>query len=94
MNAKKIRVHVLISGDVQGVFFRHHTRELAKQLGLTGWVRNTEDDKVEAIFEGDKDKIKKILEFCKKGPTLARVNNVKAEEEKFKGEFKDFEIIY
>jgi acylphosphatase len=90
----KRRVHVLISGKVQGVFFRYHTYELAKKLGITGWVRNTSDGKVEAVFEGDGDKIEKILEFCRRGPSLARVEKVEVKEEKFKGEFKDFEIVY
>jgi acylphosphatase len=90
----KRRVHVLISGKVQGVFFRYHTYELAKKLGITGWVRNTSDGKVEAVFEGDGDKIEKILEFCRKGPSSARVEKVEVKEEKFKGEFEDFEIVY
>ena len=93
MKAKK-RVHVLISGKVQGVFFRYHTQQLAKKLGLNGWVRNTSNGKVEAVFEGEEDKIKKMLEFCKKGPALARVEKVEVKEEKFKGKFKDFEIRY
>jgi acylphosphatase len=76
------------------VSFRYHTYELAKKLGITGWVRNTSDGKVEAVFEGDGNKIEKILEFCKRGPSLARVEKVEVKEEKFKGEFKDFEIIY
>jgi acylphosphatase len=76
------------------VSFRYHTYELAKKLGITGWVRNTSDGKVEAVFEGDRDKIEKILEFCKRGPSLARVEKVEVKEEKFKGEFKDFKIVY
>jgi acylphosphatase len=90
----KRRVHVLIHGKVQGVFFRYHTYELAKKLGITGWVRNTSDGRVEAVFEGDGDKIEKILEFCKRGPSLARVEKVEVKEEKFKGEFRDFKIVY
>jgi acylphosphatase len=93
MQAKR-RVHVLIFGKVQGVSFRYHTYELAKKLGITGWVRNTSDGKVEAVFEGDGNKIEKILEFCKRGPSLARVEKVEVKEEKFKGEFKDFKIVY
>jgi acylphosphatase len=93
MQAKR-RVHVLIFGKVQGVSFRYHTYELAKKLGITGWVRNTSDGKVEAVFEGDRDKIEKVLEFCKRGPSLARVEKVEVKEEKFKGEFKDFKIVY
>jgi len=62
----KRRVHVLISGKVQGVFFRYHTYELAKKLGITGWVRNTSDGKVEAVFEGDGIKLRKFWNFAGK----------------------------
>lgn len=90
----KRRVHVLISGIVQGVFFRHHTRELAKELGLKGWVRNTEDGRVEAVFEGETEKIEKMLEFCRRGPSSAKVERVEIKEEKPRNEFKNFRIIY
>lgn len=90
----KARCYVLISGRVQGVFFRQNTLERAKSLSLKGWVRNTEDGKVEAVFEGEKEKIEKILEWAKKGPTLARVDNLEVKWEDFKGEFEDFEIKY
>jgi acylphosphatase len=88
------RCHVLVSGRVQGVFFRQETKEKAKRLGLTGWVRNTEEGKVEAVFEGEKEKIEKILEWMKEGPPLARVEEVKTKWEGFKGEFESFEIRY
>ena len=90
----KARCHVLISGRVQGVFFRQNTLERAKSLGLSGWVRNTEDGKVEAVFEGEKENIEKILEWAKRGPPLAKVEKVEVEWEDFKGEFEDFEIKY
>jgi len=90
----KIKCHVLVSGRVQGVFFRQNTLERAKALGLKGWVRNTKDGKVEAVFEGEKEKIERILEWMKKGPPLARVDGLEIEWENFKGEFDDFEIRY
>jgi acylphosphatase len=90
----KARCHVFVSGRVQGVFFRQNTLERAKSLGLIGWVRNTEDGRVEALFEGEKEKIEKILEWIKKGPPLARVEKVEVKWEDFKGEFEDFEIKY
>lgn len=90
----KARCHLLISGRVQGVFFRQNTLERAKRLGLRGWVRNTEDGKVEAVFEGEKEKIEKILEWAKRGPILAKVENVEVKWEDFKGEFDNFEIRY
>lgn len=92
--AEKSRVHVLIKGLVQGVFFRQTTQEMADILGLKGWVRNTEDGKVEAVFEGEREKIEKILEWAKKGPPLAKVEGIEVKWEEYKGEFKDFEIRY
>jgi len=91
---KKIRTHIFVSGRVQGVFFRSHTAEKARELELTGWVRNLEDGRVEAVFEGEKEKIEKIIEWAKKGPTFARVDDVEIEWQDYKGEFKDFEIRY
>jgi acylphosphatase len=90
----KIRCHVLVSGRVQGVFFRQNTLEKAKAFGLKGWVRNTQDGKVEAVFEGEKEKIEKILEWMGKGPPFARVDGLEIEWENFKDEFDNFEIRY
>ncbi len=90
----KSRAHVFISGRVQGVFFRSHTRERARQLGLKGWVRNLPDGKVEAIFEGDEEAIRRVLEWCREGPPHARVTDVKMVWEDFKGEYNTFEVRY
>ncbi|MEM3538360.1 MAG: acylphosphatase [Nitrososphaerales archaeon] len=90
----KVRIHVYISGFVQGVFFRSNTRKIALKLGLKGWVRNLEDGRVEAIFEGDRDKVLKMLEWCKVGPPRAQVINVDVKWEKYEGNFTNFEIIY
>lgn len=92
--AKKERVHLIVSGFVQGVFFRSNTKEVAGKLGLTGWVRNLEDGRVEILAEGEKDKLDKLIEWAKKGPELARVENVEIKWEEYKGEFEDFEIRY
>lgn len=83
VNACKVmkRVHVVISGKVQGVGFRASTRRRANNLELAGWVKNTEDGDVEAVFEGEKDNIQEMLEWCQKGPSLARVMDVEVEEE-------------
>jgi len=90
----KTRCHIFISGRVQGVFFRYYTQERAKSLGLTGWVRNLPDGKVEAVFEGEKEKIEKMIEWMRKGPPLAKVEKVDIIWEDFKDEFEDFEIKY
>lgn len=88
----KTRAHVFISGDVQGVFFRANTRDTAVRLGLTGWVRNIPDGRVEAVFEGEKEKVEKALEFCRTGPAGAAVNEADVKWGDYKGEFEVFEI--
>lgn len=71
--------HVYVSGDVQGVFFRATTREVARELGVTGWVQNLSDGRVEAHFEGDKASVEAMLEFCHEGSEAARVDHVATE---------------
>ena len=89
---KLVRAHILILGFVTGINFRFYTKQKANSLGLKGWVRNL-DDKVEAVFEGPEDKVKEMLEWCKKGNRFARVDNVKIEFSDYKGEFEGFNII-
>ena len=91
---KKVRAHVIISGRVQGVFFRVETQRAAQGNGVFGWVRNRRDRTVEALFEGSEDNIVRMLEWCKKGPALADVKHVEVEWEAFQDEFNDFEIRY
>jgi acylphosphatase len=88
------RVRIKIFGKVQGVGFRFFIYKNAKNLGLRGWVRNLADGTVEALFEGEDEKVKEILELCKIGPPLAKVKRIEVEKEKFKNEFQDFEILF
>ncbi len=88
------RLHVVIDGIVQGVFFRASTREEACALGLTGWVKNCFDGKVEAVFEGERGKVEQILEWCKTGPPGAKVINIKSSWKAPTGEFDIFSIRY
>ncbi|MBW2558688.1 MAG: acylphosphatase [Deltaproteobacteria bacterium] len=90
------RVHVFITGRVQGVFFRAETKNQASGLGLKGWVRNLHDNRVEAVFEGGENNIEKMLDWCRKGPSLAHVSGVELEEESrpVVTGFEDFEIRY
>lgn len=69
-------VHVYIEGRVQGVWFRGWTEKQASRLGLSGWVRNLRDGRVEAVFAGDADKVDTMLALCRKGPPMARVDNI------------------
>lgn len=87
-----IRVRVFSSGRVQGVYFRVWTRSQARDLGLTGWVKNLSDGRVEAIFEGPENKVNKMIEKCKIGPKIAKVEKVETKKEKATGEFQSFEI--
>jgi len=90
----KARARIVVSGRVQGVFFRDHTRRWASSLNLTGWVRNLSDGRVEALAEGDKEDIEKLAAKLQEGPPLAHVDNVEVEWEDYKGDFKDFRITY
>ena len=89
-----VRRHIFLSGRVQGVFFRENTKNKAKELGVFGWIKNLADGQVEAVFEGSKEDIEQIIEWVKKGPPLAKVEKVEVLEQKYQGEFKDFEIKY
>lgn len=86
------RVHVFISGRVQGVFFRAETLRTARDLGLAGWVCNTEDGRVEALFEGEDARVDKMLAWCRQGPPHARVESVEMTAEPWRGDLKDFRI--
>jgi acylphosphatase len=90
--ANEERVHATISGRVQGVSFRDATRQEAERLGLTGWVRNTGDGNVEAVFEGDPDAVNQMVEWCKSGPSSADVEDVSTEKETPSGDPQSFEV--
>ena len=70
------RAHVVVRGSVQGVFFRAETRSRARSLGVDGWVRNTGEGAVEAVFEGDDDRVDSMVEWARRGPSGARVSEV------------------
>ncbi len=94
VNLMKIRAHVFVIGEVQGVFFRSETRNEARKHGVKGWVRNLPDGKVEAVFEGEEREVKALIEFCKRGPSGAHVTGAQVLMENYTGEFRDFEIRY
>jgi acylphosphatase len=80
------RVHVVVGGRVQGVFFRASCAERARQLGLTGWVRNAEDGRVEAEFEGDPEDVERMVAWCRTGPPYAHVHGVEVVEVDLRGD--------
>jgi acylphosphatase len=77
----KIRVHVLVSGRVQGVGYRYSTADEANRLGISGWVRNLADGRVEAVFEGSKAAVEEMIQWCYQGPPAAAVKDVAVEYE-------------
>lgn len=89
-----VRAQVIISGRVQGVFFRAHTRDFARKFGVKGWVKNRPDGKVEALFEGDEEDVKAVIDWCNDGPPAAAVSDVNVRWDDYKGEFKGFDVVY
>ncbi len=89
-----IRIHLFVSGRVQGVNFRSEIRRKARELSLTGWVRNLRDGRVEIKAEGSEESAEGLIEWIERDPYPARVSDVKMEREEYQGEFKNFKIIY
>ena len=88
------RAHIFVSGMVQGVFFRYETKAKAYELGVYGWVRNLRDGRVEAVIEGEKDAVEKLVDFCHVGPPGADVAQLDLKWENPTGEYKDFTIRF
>ena len=88
------RVEVTIKGHVQGVYFRANTRDRAKRLGVEGWVKNQPNGDVKAIFEGEREMLEDMIDWCHKGPPMARVDEVETEWSEPSGDFDGFRIKY
>jgi acylphosphatase len=80
-----IRRHVVVRGFVQGVFFRDSVSRLASSHSVSGWVRNTGDGAVEAVFEGEPDAVARLVDFCRRGPRGAQVDDIELSEETVEG---------
>ena len=91
---KQQRVHLMVSGKVQGVFFRQALKVVAKKNNVLGWVRNLTDKRVEAILEGDSKYVNLVIEWARTGPANSRVDNIEVSNEEFKNEFSTFEVLY
>lgn len=87
------RLHMIVRGRVQGVYYRATARREARQLGLTGWVKNRPDGSVECLVEGEEDDVKDFLSWAQHGPTTARVDNLETKWRSYTGEFADFRIV-
>ncbi|MDY6970902.1 MAG: acylphosphatase [Thermodesulfobacteriota bacterium] len=90
----KIRVRLIIEGQVQGVWFRDSTRHEALALGVSGWVKNRSDGAVEVLVEGAEDKAEKLISWCHHGPPAAKVSMVRKTREEWTGEFGSFDITF
>jgi len=90
----KQRIRIFVKGKVQGVFFRQALKVMAKKNDVFGWVKNLKDGRVEAILEGDEDKVNRLIEWSHGGPANARVEDVEIQNEKFIGEFSKFDVLY
>ncbi|MCE5312966.1 MAG: acylphosphatase [Nitrospiraceae bacterium] len=88
------RAHLLISGIVQGVFYRAFTKQNADAIGLSGWVRNTADGSVEAVLEGEKEAIERMIKICRQGPPASVVRSVDVRWESGSEELSGFQIRY
>ncbi len=87
------RVSLFISGIVQGVNFRHHTFEEARRLGVSGWVRNLPDGRVEVLAEGERGKLEAFVAWCRHGPRHAAVEGVEASWRPYAGDLEPFAIV-
>ena len=88
------RINVFVSGRVQGVAFRWVTVDVAQQLGVTGWVRNLQDGRVEVMAEGEEERLKEFIEYLKRGPRYSKVNDIQVDWGAYKGEFRSFEVSF
>jgi acylphosphatase len=90
----KARAHIFVTGRVQGVFFRSETKYEARKHHVVGWVRNLPDDRLEGVFEGEEEDVKKLVEFCRQGPPAAKIEETLVSYEPYSGVFTSFEIRY
>jgi acylphosphatase len=90
---ENVRAHVIISGRVQGVGFRYDTQWAAQGIGVCGWVRNRRDGSVEAVIEGEKARVDRMLDWCRRGSAPSRVAAVDVDWEEPTGEFATFAIL-
>jgi acylphosphatase len=91
--SEPLRAHVFVSGRVQGVYYRANTRDTAQERGVDGWVKNLDDGRVEAVFEGDRDAVESMVEWCHEGSPQANVEEVAVEYGEPHGE-TGFEVRY
>ncbi|HSF32509.1 MAG TPA: acylphosphatase [Candidatus Tectomicrobia bacterium] len=90
---RMVRARMVISGRVQGVYFRASARDMARAQGLSGWVRNRLDGDVEAVVEGEAEAVQAFIAWCREGPPGAYVSDVRATMDLYTGEFQGFRVV-
>jgi acylphosphatase len=93
LSMSKTLAHVFVTGKVQGVYFRQNTQMVAMKYGAAGWVRNLPDGRVEAVIEGDEEAVKMVVDWCRHGPSAARVDAIDIKYEIYTGKFASFEVV-
>ncbi len=88
----RTRAHLIISGRVQGVFYRSTTAQEARLQGVTGWIRNLPDGRVEAVFEGESEAVEFLTAFCWRGSKGSKVTDIRIEWQSYAGEFTAFDV--
>ncbi len=88
------RTRIFVTSKVQGVFFRQALKVMAKNNDIFGWVKNLTDGRVEAVLEGDEERVSRLVEWAHSGPANARVEDVEIRNEKASGEFSKFDVLY
>lgn len=91
--SQDISAHVIVTGRVQGVYYRVSMTQEAHNLGVTGWVKNRPDGAVEAVIEGKREKVVKLIDWCRQGPPASQVTDLQVKWEDFRGEYQDFCIV-
>lgn len=88
------RIHLFVTGKVQGVFFRQALKSKARENNVSGWVRNLRDGRVEAVLEGEDVGVSRVVEWTHSGPANAWVEDVEIRNESYAGEFSKFDVLY
>jgi len=92
MSIKNRRAELVVHGDVQGVSYRYFARDIAKKMGVKGWIRNEADGSITIIIEGDDDRVSNFVNWCKQGSPMSTIKDVEIKDSKYSGLFKNFEI--
>ena len=91
-NNNRVRAYIVLTGRVQGVAFRYYARNIANRHGVKGWIRNLDNGDVEVTIEGERNSVNQMIEWCKEGPSLALVEDIKIIWQSYAGDFSEFHV--